>query len=294
MFAEPHANALWLYKRMSYPTIIRTTKLASAAAVKGSGRHTWREGKTPNADPSRTSANSDWREVRCADELADAVARRVALATEKAQEPVLCIEYLITARAGAFIEFGGHVDADAYFRDALEWLERRHGAENVVAVNIQRDETAPHLVAYVVPLVEIAAKTRRRSVITGTNADGTKQRETREFAQAGGVRLSAAHFQGTPAKLRALQGDFAASVGARHGLVRGVEGSRADHQTIKQWYTQQADRDKRLATAEQRAEKLLKGVAVFSRKVAEKAPELARELGLTERAWRPERVRVRE
>ncbi|WP_196755152.1 MobV family relaxase [Burkholderia multivorans] len=222
---------------MSYPTVIRTAKLSSMAAVKGSGRHTWRECGTPNADPSRTPANSDWRSVRNADELADAVARRVGLATEIAQKPVLCIEYLITAKSDAFTERGGQVNSEEYFRDALRWLENRHGAENVVAVNIQRDETAPHLVAYVVPLVEIAAKTRRRSVITGTNADGTKRRETREFAQAGCVRLSAAHFQGTPAKLRALQGDFAASVGARHGLVRGVEGSRADHQTIKQWYT---------------------------------------------------------
>ncbi len=279
---------------MSYPTVIRTTKLASIAAVKGSGRHTWHECETLNADAARTCTNSDWRGVRCADELADAVARRVALATEKAREPVLCIEYLITARAGAFIEHGGPVDADEYFRDALEWLERRHGAENIVAVNVQRDETAPHLVAYVVPLVEIAPKMRLRSVITGTNADGTKQREVREFAQAGGIRLSAAHFQGTPEKLRALQGDFAASVGARHGLTRGVEGSRADHQTIKQWYSQQTDRDRRLAAAEQRAEKLLKGVAVFSRRVIEKAPELAQELGLTGRIARPERGRARE
>lgn len=283
-----------LYKRMSYPTVIRTTKLASLAAVKGSGRHTWRESVTPNADPSRTSANSDWRPVRSADELADAVARRVGLATEKAKEPVLCIEYLIAANAAAFIEHGGKVDSDAYFRDALAWLEKRHGAANVVAVNIQRDETAPHLVAYVVPLVEVAARTRRRSVITGTNADGSKQRELREYVQTACIRLSAAYYQGTPAKMRDMQSDFAASVGARHGLVRGVEGSRADHQTIKNWYGEQAARDSRLAAAEQRADRLLKGVAVLSRKVAEKAPELARELGLTAPSPRYERVMARE
>jgi hypothetical protein len=234
------------------------------------------------------------RTVRSADELADAIALRVGLATEKAKEPVLCIEYLITANADAFIEHGGRVDSDAYFRDALVWLEKRHGAENVVAANIQRDETAPHLVAYVVPLAEIAAGTRRRSVIAGTNADGTRRRETREFVQTGGVRLSAAHYQGTPAKMRNMQSDFAASVGARHELVRGVEGSRAHHQTIKRWYGEQANHDSKLAAAEQRADRLLKGIRVLSRKVAEKAPEVARELGLTGSSPRHERSMARE
>ncbi|WP_075123054.1 MobV family relaxase [Burkholderia paludis] len=279
---------------MSHPVIIRTAKLASLAAVTASGRHTWRESVTPNADPARTGTNSDWRLVRSADELADAVMRRVGLATEKAKEPVLCIEYLVTANADAFAERGGKVDSDAYFRDALVWLEKRHGAENVIAVNIQRDETAPHMVAYVVPLVNIAARTRRRSVIAGTNADGTKRRETREFGQVAGVRLSAAHYQGTPAKLRAMQSDFAASVGAHHGLARGVEGSCADHQTIRRWYGEQAARDARLAAAEQRAERLLRGVTVLSRRVAEKAPALARELGLAESPRRHERSIARD
>ena len=38
-----------------------------------------------------------------------------------------------------------------YFRDSLEWLKQRHGAENVVYAGIHRDETTPHMYAYVVP-----------------------------------------------------------------------------------------------------------------------------------------------
>lgn len=278
---------------MSYATIIRTAKLTSIAAIKGSGRHTWRERETPNADPERTPSNCDWRPVHGADELVDAIARRLRLATEKAKDAVLCIEYLITAKAEAFTDRGGTIDSNAYFRDSLEWLERRHGSENVVAVNIQRDETAPHLVAYVVPLVEIAAGVRRRSVITGTNEDGTKRRETLEFVRPASVRLSAAHYQGTPAKLKTLQSDFATSVGARHGLVRGVENSRATHQTIKQWYGRQADQAAKLAAAEQRADRLLRGAKVLSRAVVERAPELARELGLTKDAPRDKPIMTR-
>jgi hypothetical protein len=221
---------------MAHPVVIRTAKLTTPGSIRASGAHTWRERDTPNADPDRTANNSDWRPVHSADALADAVAARVALATEKAADPVLCIEYLVTAKAEAFKEQGGKVDADAYFRDALAWLEKRHGAENVVAVNIQRDEKAPHMVAYAVPLVETEGKTRRRSVIVGTNPDGTKRRETREFQQEPGVRLSAAHYQGSRGKLRALQTEFAAEVGARHGLVRGIENSQAKHQTVREWY----------------------------------------------------------
>lgn len=164
---------------------------------------------------------------------------RVALATEcAAKKPVLCIEYLITARRDAFKERGGEVDADAYFRDAMDWLEARHGKENVVAANIQRDETSPHLVAYIVPLVHSEEKMRRRSVITGTNPDGSKRRETREYRQPAVVRLSAAHFQGAPGQLSKLQTDFAETVGVHHGLVRGLTRSKAKHKSVRQWYSE--------------------------------------------------------
>jgi hypothetical protein len=77
-----------------------------------------------------------------------------------------------------------------------------------------------------------------------------------------------------------LQSDFEASVGARHGLTRGVEGSRADHQTVQHWYGKQADQAARLAAAEQRAEKLLRGSHVLARELAKHAPDRAKALGL--------------
>jgi hypothetical protein len=266
-----------IYEGMSHhPVVIRTAKLASAAAIVGSGRHTWRERPTPNADPTRTPSNADWRTVHSADELAAAVAARVELATDKAKEPVLCIEYLITAKREAFREGGGQVDAAAYFRDALTWLEKRHGKENVVAVNIQLDEMSPHMVAYVVPLVETAAKTRTRSVIVGTNDDGTRRRELREFFEPAKTRLSSAHFQGTPKKLKELQSDFAVEVGALHGLVRGQEGSKAHHTTIAQWYgtVNQA------AALQERLGKVLKGAKRLGQELVQHAPARAKELGL--------------
>lgn len=226
---------------MEHPVVIRVAKLATAANIAGSGAHTWREMPTPNADPTRTPDNEDWRPVHGSQALRQAIDARVALATEKAGKgvrPVPALEYVITANGDAFKEHGGAVDSTAYFRDALAWLEARHGADNIVAVNIQRDEHAPHMVAYVVPLVEVKAGKRKRSVIVGTNSDGTKRRETREFETAAATRLSAQHYVGTPDKLVALQTDFAKRVGQRHGLVRGIEGSKAKHQRVKSWYAQ--------------------------------------------------------
>lgn len=232
-----------------HPVVIRVEKLTSQANIGSSAAHTWREMLTPNADATRTPQNEDWRPVRGSKALRQAVADRVALATEKAAKgvnPVLALEYLITANALAFKEHGGNVDSSEYFRDALAWLEAKHGADNVVAVNVQRDERAPHLVVYVVPLVEVPTGTRKRSVIVGTNPDGTKRRETREYDTPAATRLSAQHFIGSRDKLRTLQTDFAAQVGQRHGLSRGIEGSKATHQTVKEWYAQAAQHGQHL------------------------------------------------
>ena len=40
------------------------------------------------------------------------------------------------------------------FDKAKKWLKDKHGSENVVGLSIHRDETTPHLVAYVVPIDE--------------------------------------------------------------------------------------------------------------------------------------------
>jgi len=222
---------------MAHPVVLRVAKHSSWRSLQGVARHQWREIDTPNADPARTPANEDWRPVVGSDALRAAVEERIATVTEKVPErSVLALEYVITANHRAFREHGGEVDSTAYFRDAVAWLERKHGAENVIAVNIQRDELAPHLVAFVVPLREVEAKTRKRSVIAGTNPDGTKRRETRLEHQPAGVRLSASHFVDGPAKLATMQTEFARDVGQRHGLERGIEGSRATHQTVKQHY----------------------------------------------------------
>lgn len=215
------------------PCVIRYQKLSSWKAVRQSARHTWRSDDVPHVDANRTHLNEDWRPVISPAGLVDALESRFACLTKKpSAKAVMCLEFLITARREAFSEHGGKTDATAYFRDALAFLEERHGAENILAVNIQNDEKAPHLVAYVVPIVERPARTVRRSVFApGYDENGRQRRQYRHFAVLPETVLSAWNFYGTPAQMIELQTRFADQVAGHHGLARGLEMSAAAHTT---------------------------------------------------------------
>lgn len=211
--------------------ILRVAKLTTWGNVAASGMHTWRERETKNADPARRARNIDLREVHNAEALAAKIRDRIALAGKNvAEKPVLAIEYFVGRSPDA------KIDDAQYLRDAMAWIEAKHGAENVVAATIHHDEKTPHMAVYVVPLVQTQDKVRKRSVIVGTNPDGSKQRETREFTERGGCKLSASHFVDGSGRLAAMQTSFAKAVGARHGLSRGIEGSKARHEAVKHFY----------------------------------------------------------
>jgi len=108
-----------------------------------------------------------------------------------------------------------NAEQDAYFEDALGWLKERHGDENIVYAGIHRDETSPHLYAYAVPLEE---REKDGQPIQKLNARG--------------------FLGGSKHVLSEMQTEFAEKIGAKHGLERGVRGSKAKHQSVKRWYEQ--------------------------------------------------------
>jgi len=182
--------------------ILRAEKLTSFGSIAGSAKHTFREIPTPNADPSRTHLN---RTFGAQDAAAVRAAIEARLPVKRRKDAVLAIEYLVTASPEWF-KSAPAAQQNAYFAATVRWLEARHGKANVVCVNMQLDETSPHLVAYVVPLTK----------------DG---------------RLSAKDFLGGRKVLTQMQTEFAQLVGAPVGLQRGVEGSKATHTTAKQYAT---------------------------------------------------------
>lgn len=183
--------------------ILRTQKLKSPGAIRRSLKHAFREQDTPNADPERTPDNTHVG-ARSSTEALERVSGR--LPAKVRSNAVLAIEYLVTASPEA-MNAKGRGDQDAYFRDALEWLKAKHGAENVVYAGIHRDETTPHMYAYVVPI------------------DGRG-------------KLNCRAFLGGSEALSAMQTDFAEQVGRKHALERGIQGSKAKHQRVGQWYEQ--------------------------------------------------------
>lgn len=189
---------------MAY-AIMRTKKLKSMGAIARSARHTFRSAPTPNADPTKNCLNRSVG-AKGLDQILAAIER--TLPKKRRKDAVLAIEYLVTASPEAFKRHGGALSdlGNGYFQDALKWLQAKHGKANVISATIHLDESTPHLVAYVVPMI----------------AD---------------KRLSCREFLGGPEKLRAMQSDFHAKVGAKRGLERGVEGSKAKHESVASFYS---------------------------------------------------------
>lgn len=181
---------------MAY-AILRTAKLKTIGNIAGSLAHTYRTRETPNADPHRKNFHS----VGKMEDALEAIRSKLPEKTRK--NGVLCIEYLITA-SPEWDGWKNPKEYGEYFSEAEKWLEKRHGKDNIAVVSIHCDETTPHLIAYVLPY------------------DGKGKLNAREFL-------------GGKAKLSAMQTDFANNV-ERFGLKRGIEGSKAKHTEISEFY----------------------------------------------------------
>ena len=128
--------------------ILRTAKLKSFGEIGGSLSHNYRDRPTPNANPQQTPNNE--HSLQNAESVMTAIKDK--LPEKKKKRCGFMYQYLITASP----DWTGWDESDEqkYFGDAKKWLEDRHGKENVIATTIHRDESTPHLVAYVVPLVD--------------------------------------------------------------------------------------------------------------------------------------------
>ena len=169
-------------------------------SVAASMQHCYRERNTHNADQERTPDNQHL----VAKSTDEAMGKLRALLPEKRRkDAVLAVEYVMTATPEWFAKATPEQEK-AFFQQSLQWLADKYGADRIVTASIHRDETTPHLSAFVVPLTQ-------------------------------DKRLSAKEFIGSRDKMRADQTTYAACV-ANLGLERGIEGSKATHQTIQQHY----------------------------------------------------------
>jgi hypothetical protein len=203
--------------------IIRTAKLKTAGNLGGLNNHLERKMEVPNADADLTYLNH--RRVGSGDLARDVAQRIEAAGIEKPRKnAVLAIEHLMTASPEAFPLrkeksldsshspyqlVGNKSDVErwqAFEKNCMIWLTERYGKDNVVNFTSHLDEQTPHIHAVVVPI----------------DSKG---------------KLNCRDYLGGREKLRELQDSFAI-IHQGIGLERGIQGSKAHHTTVKQFYGQ--------------------------------------------------------
>lgn len=199
--------------------IIRIAKIKTKGAAQGKTKHNYRLMDTPNADPERTATlnqelvNTDrldyWSlaEARIKEGIAKTARGKPRTVRE---DQVRAVEIVLTASPDWFKRGEDRQAEDVrgsqWVADNLDFLKNKYGEKNVVSFTLHQDETTPHIHAVVIPLTEKG----RLSADTLFN----------------------------PETLTQLQTDYAQAM-APHGLERGVEGSRRQHQDMKQVYGRQ-------------------------------------------------------
>jgi hypothetical protein len=185
---------------MPHYAIMRHTKLKQGGNLGASLEHCYRERDTENADPEKTPDN----EFLISESKAEVLEKMQKILPEKVRKNgVVAVEYMMTA-SPEFWKTADEKKQKEFFDKSMEYLKEKYGEKNIVSATVHRDETSPHLSAYVVPMTK----------------DG---------------RLCARDFLGGRKLLREAQTEYAKKV-EHLGLVRGIEGSKAKHQTIKEYY----------------------------------------------------------
>ncbi len=191
--------------------ILRVAKITSQGSATGKTSHNYRLAEVPNADPERKHLNQEY--INNGEKniwtLANERIERAGIKGVR-KDAVRGMEFLITASPDAFQRDGVGMIKDDYrnttwVADNLKFLNEKYGA-NLVAFTLHQDEKTPHIHAVVVPITTDS-------------------------------RLSAKELF-NPKTLRSLQTDYAKAM-STYGFERGIEGSRARHQTMKQIYGQQ-------------------------------------------------------
>lgn len=218
---------------MSY-IVAHCRKVQTAVGLAAVGRHNCREavydaqgrtlGKLPDyiVNPERHLLNEG---DRCGGK---AILKRRSdriLEAELARKPqknaAAAIEVSISASPDWFTA-RNPTQAQAYFKDCRKFLAEKYGKANILHWATHFDEKTPHMHVLIVPIIEGAR----------------------------GLKYSSSEFLGGRQGLRDLQGEIAAEVGAKYGLERGIEGSRARHTDQYEWMADTANVREKLAQKE--------------------------------------------
>lgn len=183
---------------MAY-AILRTKKLKAPGNVAASASHIERTRPTHNAD---LSISNEWL-IGNGNMYAEAKAVWDKI-PKKRSDAVHAFEVLLTASPEAFDK----LNPEAWKAKNIEWLRQQFKDCVIVGACLHLDESTPHIQAIIVPT---------------------------EKAKDGTLKLNCKAYLGGKAKLSAMQTSYAKAM-QQFGLERGLEGSKAKHVTIGQFY----------------------------------------------------------
>ncbi|AUB43396.1 DNA primase (plasmid) [Nostoc flagelliforme CCNUN1] len=191
---------------------IASLKKLKFSNIAGSASHTSRERETPNADLSVENIRfigSNDPESRLED-LVMAKINEVSQRRKIRTDGVYCVEMLLSASPSYFRPScpnqGGYYEQnklDIWLEATQQWLSEEYGSR-IVRAELHLDEITPHVHAYFVPVDD----------------DG---------------QLRCKHFFGGRQKIQAFQDSYYETM-RLIGLERGLRGSRAKHEDIKDFY----------------------------------------------------------
>lgn len=160
-------------------------KLADGGAVKGRIKHSWRE----HGDTSLDKSKCEYIHGKTAEQIFSNYKKNLSTLTKSPRSnSVGCLEVVITCSKDSI------KDESAFFNDSVKALRKQFGRENLVGVALHRDESSPHIHAFITPIQ--------------TMEDGSK-------------KLNAKEWTGGKQKMVELQNFFHREVFSKHGLARG-------------------------------------------------------------------------
>lgn len=211
---------------MSNFCILRIKKLHTNANVGGALSHHLRTRETDNADPERLERNFFLpsffpKDTTFKESVKNIELRKKwqnqAMSMYKKRLPekvrkngVRAVELMMTMSPEAMQK--KDFNPVRYLHDCHKWAKEKFGAENVFFAGWHFDEKTPHISILLTPIDEKG-------------------------------KLNARSYFGGREKMTALQDEFYEKVGKKHDLDRGIKGSKAKHQTIKQYYEKQNQKD---------------------------------------------------
>ena len=195
----------------------------------GTTAHIERSVIPKNADPTRTHLNRQLIEYPDGvNDRSAAIQRRLEEAnlTRKIgsnQVRAIRINVSGTPEDMERIEREGRLDE--WCADNLRYFRDTFGADNIVSAHLHMDERTPHIHLTLVPIVEGERKRRKRE-------EQAKKRYRKKPANT--VRLCADDIM-TRLKLKSYQDSYAVAM-AKYGMLRGIDGSEARHNSTQQYY----------------------------------------------------------